>query len=55
MEPYGIALIGCGTVGGGVVKLLLEAKADVNVKDSFYRDRLYIAAEKCHEGVVSCC
>src|SRR6266700_3074520 len=24
MEPYGIALIGCGTVGGGVAKLLLE-------------------------------
>jgi homoserine dehydrogenase len=23
-EPYGIALIGCGTVGGGVAKLLLE-------------------------------
>src|SRR5947207_2189467 len=24
MEPLGIAMIGCGTVGGGVVKLLLE-------------------------------
>jgi homoserine dehydrogenase len=24
MEPYGIALIGCGTVGSGVAKLLLE-------------------------------
>ena len=24
MEPYGIALVGCGTVGGGVAKLLLE-------------------------------
>ncbi len=24
MEPYGIALIGCGTVGGGVARLLLE-------------------------------
>ena len=24
MEPYGIALIGCGTVGTGVAKLLLE-------------------------------
>lgn len=24
MEPYGIGLIGCGTVGGGVAKLLLE-------------------------------
>jgi len=24
MTPYGIALIGCGTVGGGVAKLLLE-------------------------------
>ena len=24
MEPYGIALIGCGNVGGGVVRLLLE-------------------------------
>jgi homoserine dehydrogenase len=24
MEPYGIALIGCGNVGGGVAKLLLE-------------------------------
>jgi homoserine dehydrogenase len=24
MEPYGIALLGCGTVGGGVAKLLLE-------------------------------
>ena len=24
MEPYGIALIGCGTVGGGVAQLLLE-------------------------------
>src|SRR5207244_12719977 len=24
MEPLGIALIGCGTVGGGVAKLLLE-------------------------------
>jgi homoserine dehydrogenase len=24
MEPYGIALIGCGTVGGGVAKLLLN-------------------------------
>jgi homoserine dehydrogenase len=23
-EPYGIALLGCGTVGGGVAKLLLE-------------------------------
>ena len=23
-EPYGIALVGCGTVGGGVAKLLLE-------------------------------
>src|SRR5262249_58853360 len=23
MEPYGIGLIGCGTVGGGVAKLLL--------------------------------
>src|SRR5262249_39328347 len=23
-EPLGIALIGCGTVGGGVVRLLLE-------------------------------
>ena len=24
MEPLGIALIGCGTVGGGVARLLLE-------------------------------
>jgi homoserine dehydrogenase len=24
MEPYGIALVGCGTVGSGVAKLLLE-------------------------------
>src|SRR5438067_5246608 len=24
MEPYGIALLGCGTVGGGVARLLLE-------------------------------
>jgi homoserine dehydrogenase len=24
MEPFGIALIGCGTVGGGVARLLLE-------------------------------
>src|SRR5947209_2871585 len=24
MEPYGIALIGCGTVGSGVARLLLE-------------------------------
>lgn len=24
IEPYGIALLGCGTVGGGVAKLLLE-------------------------------
>ena len=24
MEPYGIALIGCGTVGSGVAKLLLD-------------------------------
>src|SRR5688572_22756674 len=24
MDPYGIALLGCGTVGGGVAKLLLE-------------------------------
>ncbi len=24
MEPFGIALVGCGTVGGGVAKLLLE-------------------------------
>ncbi|MFO0863387.1 MAG: homoserine dehydrogenase [Gemmataceae bacterium] len=24
MEPYGIALLGCGTVGGGVAKLLLQ-------------------------------
>ena len=24
MDPYGIALIGCGTVGGGVARLLLE-------------------------------
>jgi homoserine dehydrogenase len=24
MEPYGIALVGCGNVGGGVAKLLLE-------------------------------
>src|SRR6266404_3735577 len=24
MEPFGIALIGCGTVGAGVAKLLLE-------------------------------
>src|SRR5262249_49697871 len=24
MEPLGIALLGCGTVGGGVAKLLLE-------------------------------
>src|SRR4051794_10131913 len=24
MEPFGIALIGCGTVGSGVAKLLLE-------------------------------
>jgi homoserine dehydrogenase len=24
MEPYGVALIGCGTVGSGVAKLLLE-------------------------------
>src|SRR5438477_1877829 len=24
MDPYGIALIGCGTVGSGVAKLLLE-------------------------------
>src|SRR5215813_4718401 len=23
-EPYNIALVGCGTVGGGVAKLLLE-------------------------------
>ncbi len=23
-EPYGIALIGCGTVGSGVAKLLIE-------------------------------
>ena len=27
MEPYGIALIGCGTVGSGVAKLLLEHPA----------------------------
>jgi homoserine dehydrogenase len=26
MEPFGIALIGCGTVGGGVARLLLEQK-----------------------------
>lgn len=26
-EPFGIALIGCGTVGGGVAKLLLEQSA----------------------------
>src|SRR5205814_1696571 len=25
-QPYGIALLGCGTVGGGVAKLLLEQK-----------------------------
>src|SRR5579884_2351242 len=24
MDPYGIALVGCGTVGQGVAKLLLE-------------------------------
>ena len=24
MEPYGIALIGCGTVGSGVAQLLLD-------------------------------
>src|SRR5439155_10185236 len=24
MDPYGIALLGCGTVGSGVAKLLLE-------------------------------
>jgi len=24
MESYGIALVGCGTVGAGVAKLLLE-------------------------------
>src|SRR5438067_1031182 len=24
MEPLGIALLGCGTVGGGVARLLLE-------------------------------
>jgi homoserine dehydrogenase len=24
MEPFGIALVGCGTVGGGVARLLLE-------------------------------
>src|SRR5438045_2276560 len=24
MEPLGIALVGCGTVGGGVARLLLE-------------------------------
>jgi homoserine dehydrogenase len=23
-EPYGIALVGCGTVGSGVAKLLVE-------------------------------
>jgi homoserine dehydrogenase len=26
MEPFGIALLGCGTVGGGVARLLLEQK-----------------------------
>jgi homoserine dehydrogenase len=26
MEPFGIALVGCGTVGGGVARLLLEHK-----------------------------
>ena len=26
MEPLGIAMLGCGTVGGGVAKLLSEQK-----------------------------
>ena len=42
MEPFGIALIGCGTVGGGVARLLLEqqdrlaARADDRGRDGSF-------------------
>ena len=32
MEPYGIALIGCGTVGSGVARLLLEQSARLEAR-----------------------
>ena len=32
MEPLGIAMIGCGTVGGGVAKLLSENRERIAVR-----------------------